>query len=60
MKAFKDLFRDISGAEYAISAAVAIVIAMIAVGADLRSTSNGPKSRCCDLNRFEAYRGLRA
>jgi hypothetical protein len=60
MKAFKDLFRDISGAEYAIGAAVAIVIGMIVVGTDLRSTSNDPRSRCCDLDRFEAYRGLRA
>jgi hypothetical protein len=60
MKAFKDLFRDISGAEYAIGAAVVIAIAMIAVGADLRSTANDPRSRCCGLDRFEAYRGPRA
>ena len=60
MKAFKDLFRDISGAEYAIGAAVAIVVAMIAVGADLRSTSNNPSLQCCGVDRFEAYRGPRA
>ena len=60
MKAFKDLFRDMSGAEYAIVAAAVVAIAMIVVRADRRSTSNDPGARCCGLDRFEAYRGPRA
>jgi hypothetical protein len=60
MKAFKELLRDVSGAEYAIATAVVIAIVTIVVGADLRSTSDGPRSQCCGLDRFEAYRGPRA
>ena len=34
MKAFKDLFPDISGAEYAMAAAVVIALVVIAAGAN--------------------------
>lgn len=33
MKAFKDLFLDVSGAEYALAAAIVIAFVMIAAGA---------------------------
>jgi hypothetical protein len=60
MKAFKDLFGDMSGAEYAIAVAAVIAVVMIIIGADRRSTSNEPGAQCCGLDRFEAYRGPRA
>ena len=44
MKAFKDLFRDVSGAEYAMAAAIVIAFVVIAAGAGLRSTSNSRES----------------
>ncbi len=60
MKAFKDPFRHISGAEYAMAAAIVIAFVVIAAGADLRSTSNSRGSPCCGPGRFEDYRGPRA
>jgi hypothetical protein len=60
MKTFKDLFRDMSSAEYAIAAAAIIAIVMIVAGADRRSTSTDPGAQCCGIDRFEAYRGPRA
>jgi hypothetical protein len=60
MKAFKDLFRDMSGAEYAIAAAAVVAIVIIVAGADRRSGSNVRGAQCCGLDRFEAYRGPRA
>ena len=60
MKAFKDLFRDVSGAGYAMAAAIVIAFVVIAAGAGLRSTSNSRESPCCGPNRFQDYRGPRA
>ena len=57
MKAFKDLFRDISGAEYAMAAAVAIALVVMAGNAHLRSTPNSRGAPCCSPDRFESYRG---
>ena len=57
MKAFKDLFRDISGAEYAMAAAVVIALVVMACSAHLRSTLNSRGSPCCSADRFESYRG---
>ena len=56
MKAFKDLFRDVSRAEYAMAAAIVIAFVMIAAGAGLRSTSNSRESPCCGPDRFQHYR----
>ncbi len=60
MEAFKGLLRDMSGAEYAVAAAVIVAIVMIAAAADLRSTSNSSGSPCCGVDHFELYRGPRA
>jgi hypothetical protein len=58
MKAFKVLFRDVSGAEYAMAAAVVIAFVVIAASAKLHSTPRG--SPCCGPHHFEDYRGPRA
>jgi hypothetical protein len=60
MKAFKELLRDISGAEYALAAAVVFVLVMIAAGAGLHSTPVSRGSPCCGPGGFEVYRGPRA
>jgi Flp pilus assembly pilin Flp len=60
MKAFKDLFRDLTGAEYAMTAAVVAACVMIAAGANLRSTSNSRGSPCCGPDKVQEYHGPRA
>ena len=60
MKAFKDLFCDTSGADWAMAAAIAITFVVIATSAHLGSMSAVRGSTPYGLDRFEGFRGPRA
>jgi len=60
MKAFKDLFRDISGVECAMAVAVVFALAVIAASSGLRSPSMAGASQCCSVEGPQGYHGPRA